>query len=118
MTSAKADVGDERAMAAIVAQAAASDMPLRGVIHAAGVLEDGLLMQQTPARLRAVMGPQGAGRVASSRLDARRAPLDFFVLYASAAGLLGSPGQGELRGGQRAVGCAGASPQRRGGWRR
>jgi acyl carrier protein len=50
-------------------------------------------MQQTPARLRTVMAPKVRGAL---HLDAltREAPLDFFVLYASGAGLLGSPGQG------------------------
>ncbi|KYF94033.1 hypothetical protein BE20_07670 [Sorangium cellulosum] len=65
----------------------------RGVVHAAGLVDDGLLMQQTPARFRTVMGPKVQGALHLHTLT-REAPLSFFVLYASAAGLFGSPGQG------------------------
>jgi acyl transferase domain-containing protein/acyl carrier protein len=66
---------------------------LRGVIHLAGVLDDGVLLDQTPARFAAVMAPKAAGawNLHAATLDA---PLDFFVLFASAASLLGPPGQG------------------------
>lgn len=93
VTVARADVADRAELAQLLRAVAESGLPLRGVIHAAGVLDDGLLAQQTPARLRAVMAPKVLGAL---HLDAltRDAPLDFFVMYASAAGLLGSPGQG------------------------
>jgi len=67
--------------------------PLRGVVHAAGVLADGILLQMDPARFRAVMAPKVDGAWNLHVLTAGRA-LDFFVLFASAAGVLGSPGQG------------------------
>ncbi|HEX4382373.1 MAG TPA: SDR family NAD(P)-dependent oxidoreductase [Myxococcales bacterium] len=89
-TIATADVADKAALAEILRQA---DPPLRGVIHAAGVLDDGLLMRQTPARLRKVMAPKILGALHLHDLT-RHLPLDFFVLYGSGAGLLGSPGQG------------------------
>ena len=57
--------------------------PLRGVVHAAGVVDDGMLVHQTWARWRAVLhGKVGGARV----LDAltRDLSLDFFVLYSSA----------------------------------
>ena len=93
VTVAAADVSDRAALAAVVHEVAASPLPLRGVIHAAGVLDDGILLHQTPARVRQVMAPKALG---AAHLDAltRTAPLDFFVLYASAAGLIGAPGQG------------------------
>ncbi|AKT40598.1 type I polyketide synthase [Chondromyces crocatus] len=92
VTVAPADVAQRADVERILSQVDASGLPLRGVIHTAGVLEDGLLMQQTAAQFRRVMAPKILGAL---HLDAltRRAPLDFFVLYASAAGLLGSPGQ-------------------------
>jgi epothilone polyketide synthase D len=68
------------------------ELPLRGVIHAAGVLDDGLLAEQTPERFERVMAPKVVG---ASHLDAltRDADLDFFVLFSSVAGTLGSAGQ-------------------------
>ncbi|HWU88469.1 MAG TPA: amino acid adenylation domain-containing protein, partial [Kofleriaceae bacterium] len=67
---------------------------VRGVVHAAGVLQDGSLLQTDPAAFAAVAHPKAAGAWALDRLFAdRSAPLDFFVSFSSAASLLGSPGQ-------------------------
>ena len=66
--------------------------PLRGIVHAAGVLDDGILAQQTWDRLVRVMAPKVAGAVNLQRL-VDGTPLDFFVLFSSASALLGSPGQ-------------------------
>nr|AAF62885.1 EpoF [Sorangium cellulosum] len=93
VTVAKADVADRSQIERVLREVTASGMPLRGVVHAAGLVDDGLLMQQTPARLRTVMGPKVQGALHLHTLT-REAPLSFFVLYASAAGLFGSPGQG------------------------
>jgi acyl transferase domain-containing protein/acyl carrier protein len=93
VTVACADVAERSQVERVLRDASAAGLPLRGIIHAAGLLDDGLLRQQTPARFRAVMAPKVLGAL---HLDAltRASPLDFFVLYASASGLLGSPGQG------------------------
>ncbi|MFI6824211.1 SDR family NAD(P)-dependent oxidoreductase [Micromonospora sp. NPDC050187] len=72
--------------------------PLRGVVHAAGVLDDGILLQQTAERYR---------RVARPKIDAawhlhdqtRTEALDFFVLFSSVTSVLGSPGQGSYAAG-------------------
>ena len=66
--------------------------PLRGVIHAAGVLDDGVLQQQSWDRFARVMAPkiQGAWNL---HILTRHQPLDFFVLFSSAASMLGSAGQ-------------------------
>jgi NADPH:quinone reductase-like Zn-dependent oxidoreductase/aryl carrier-like protein len=90
---AQADIADRPQLARVLQDVTASGLPLRGVVHAAGLLDDGLLLQQTPARFRKVMAPKVQGAL---HLDAltRALPLDFFVLYASGAGLVGSPGQG------------------------
>ena len=93
VTVAKADVADRDQMARVLDAISASGTPLRGVIHAAGLLDDGLLAQQTSARFRKVMAPKIDGALHLHALT-RAMPLDFFVLYASGAGLLGSPGQG------------------------
>ena len=66
--------------------------PLKGVIHAAGVLDDGLIESQTDERFEKVLQPK---IVAARLLDelTRELDLDFFILYSSAASVLGSPGQ-------------------------
>src|SRR5699024_2408176 len=65
--------------------------PLRGVVHAAGTVDDALLQLLDAQHLRAVMAPkvQGAWNLHTLTGDAE---LDFFVLFSSAASVLGSPG--------------------------
>ncbi len=67
--------------------------PLKGVIHAAMVLDDGLLVHMTPQRLHRVTAPKilGAWNLHRQTLNA---PLDFFILFSSIANVIGSPGQG------------------------
>jgi myxalamid-type polyketide synthase MxaE and MxaD len=86
-----ADVSQEDQVARAIAEIRTLP-PLRGVVHAAGVLDDGLLDQLTPERFERVLGPKlmGAWNLHRHTLGE---PLDFFVLFSSAAGLLGSPGQ-------------------------
>ncbi len=66
--------------------------PLRGIIHAAGMLEDGLLPQQTWSRFEAVMNPKvkGAWNLHCITQDQ---PIDFFVCFSSIASVIGSIGQ-------------------------
>ena len=92
VTVARADVADREQLAALLATIAASDRPLAGVVHAAGVLDDGLIAGQDERRLHAVLAPKAGGALLLDELT-RDTPLDLFVLYASGAGLLGSPGQ-------------------------
>jgi len=66
---------------------------LRGVIHSAGVLDDGALLQQDWARFERVLSPKLAGAW-NLHLATRDLPLDFFVCYSSASAVLGSRGQG------------------------
>jgi myxalamid-type polyketide synthase MxaE and MxaD len=67
--------------------------PLKGVIHAAGTLEDGLLLQQNWERFEKVMAPKILGSWFLHQ-HTRTLPLDFFVCFSSVAALLGSAGQG------------------------
>ncbi|MEU8547597.1 type I polyketide synthase [Streptomyces roseoverticillatus] len=89
----RADVSDDPALARVLADAAASMPPVRGVVHAAGVLDDATLGTLDPARLLAVLEPKVAGAWNLHHLTADL-PLDFFVMFSSLAGVLGSPGQG------------------------
>ncbi|HWE63432.1 MAG TPA: beta-ketoacyl reductase, partial [Chloroflexota bacterium] len=67
--------------------------PIRGVVHAAGVIEDRLLLRLDAPSLQQVLRPKVAGAWLLHRLFAE-VPLDFFVLFSSVATVLGSPGQG------------------------
>ncbi|MBA2896578.1 SDR family NAD(P)-dependent oxidoreductase [Nonomuraea soli] len=78
--------------AAAGADSAAERPPIRGVVHAAGVLRDRIMTAMDAASLREVLRPKVDGTLNLHRLTARD-PLDFFVLFSSAAGLLGSAAQ-------------------------
>ena len=67
--------------------------PLHGVFHCAGVLNDGILLQQNEQRFAQVMAPkvEGSWHLHHLTLDQ---PLDYFVLFSSTAALLGAAGQG------------------------
>jgi acyl transferase domain-containing protein/acyl carrier protein/short-subunit dehydrogenase len=92
VTVASLDVADRAAIARMLTNIPA-DRPLRGVIHAAGVLDDGVIAELTPAKMRSVMGPKAVGAWNLHALT-RDAGLDLFVMYGSVAGVLGLPGQG------------------------
>ncbi|MFC9271034.1 type I polyketide synthase, partial [Streptomyces zhihengii] len=85
------DAADRDALAAVLA-AIPADAPLTGVVHAAGVLDDGIFTALTPERLEKVLR---AKATAAENLDAltRGADLSMFVLYSSASGTFGAPGQ-------------------------
>lgn len=68
------------------------DVPLKGIIHSAGVLEDGLLQNQTWAKFQKVLAPKVHGAW-NLHLCTQNLDLDFFVLFSSIASLIGSPGQ-------------------------
>jgi acyl carrier protein len=88
------DVADEGQLSAFLDEFRAEGWPpIRGVVHAAGVLHDGLLSQLDTAALNAVLRPKMVGAWLLHRLLAG-APLDFFVCFSSAGSLLGQPGQG------------------------
>ncbi|UGQ12399.1 SDR family NAD(P)-dependent oxidoreductase [Yinghuangia sp. ASG 101] len=89
---ASCDVAD-RASLAQVLEAVPDDFPLRGVVHAAGVLDDGVLTSLDEARVAGVFRPKVD---AAWHLDAltRDHDLAFFALFSSVAGVLGTAGQG------------------------
>jgi microcystin synthetase protein McyG len=67
-------------------------MDLRGIVHAAGSLDDATLLQQSPERLAKVFAAKVRGGWFLHEFS-RSSPLDFFVLFGSAASVLGSAGQ-------------------------
>jgi acyl transferase domain-containing protein/surfactin synthase thioesterase subunit/acyl carrier protein len=92
VTVAAADVADAKVLARLLA-AVPARWPLRGVVHAAGVLDDGVLDEQTPERFAHVMTPKVLGAWNLHTLT-KDADLDQFVLFSSMAGAIGSAGQG------------------------
>jgi acyl transferase domain-containing protein/NADP-dependent 3-hydroxy acid dehydrogenase YdfG/acyl carrier protein len=87
------DLADARAVHALVVRLAADTAhPLAGVLHAAGVLEDGLLRGQPDAAVARVLAPKVAGTLNLHRATARL-PLAQFQCFSSIVATLGSPGQ-------------------------
>lgn len=93
------DVADEAALTAVfsrfVTSADASGAedaiaPLKGIIHAAAVIDDALIRHLDAERIQRVMTPKLEGARLLDRLSANQ-PLDFFVLYSSATTLFGNP---------------------------
>ncbi|NPC83906.1 SDR family NAD(P)-dependent oxidoreductase, partial [Pyxidicoccus fallax] len=86
------DVSRADDVARVLATIARSGPPLRGVMHVAGVVEDGMLLQQDWPRFERVLAPkqQGSWNLHHQTKDLE---LDFFVLFSSSASLLGAAGQ-------------------------
>ena len=88
-----ADVTDRDEMASVLVDIKQSSQhPLKGIIHAAGVLSDGLIEQTTWGAFQSVLAPKIAGAWNLHTLT-QTCDLDFFILFSSAAALFGSPGQ-------------------------
>ncbi|MET7351371.1 SDR family NAD(P)-dependent oxidoreductase [Streptomyces mirabilis] len=86
------DIGDAAAVAGLLGRIG-EESPLRGVVHCAGVLADGVVAELTPERLAQVLRPKVDGAAHLHRLTAD-ARLDLFLLVSSAAGVVGNAGQG------------------------
>jgi acyl carrier protein len=89
----EADVAAAAEMADVLRDIERRRPPLRGIVHAAGVVGDGVLLDQSWERFAAVMTAKVDGAWVLHGLT-RGADLDFFVLFSSAAGVIGSAGQG------------------------
>ncbi|MEU9015396.1 type I polyketide synthase [Streptomyces sp. NPDC048479] len=91
VTFAACDVADRDAVAALLASIPA-EHPLTTVVHAAGVLDDGVLDAQTPQRLAGVLRPKAH---AAHVLHELTCDLDLsaFVLFSSVAAVFGAAGQ-------------------------
>ncbi|MFE4754075.1 SDR family NAD(P)-dependent oxidoreductase [Streptomyces mirabilis] len=86
------EIGDAAAVAGLLGRIG-EESPLRGVVHCAGVLADGVVAELTPERLAQVLHPKVDGAAHLHRLTAD-ARLDLFLLVSSAAGVVGNAGQG------------------------
>ena len=88
-----ADVSQEADVALVLARVERDLPPLRGVLHAAMVLEDSLLVNLDRDRVARVLAPKLAG---TWNLHAQTAgcPLDFFIMFSSLSSVFGHAGQG------------------------
>ncbi|MFE3260621.1 SDR family NAD(P)-dependent oxidoreductase [Nocardia sp. NPDC059091] len=93
------DVTDPNAVRELVSELT-TDGRLTGVVHAAGVLDDGVLPSLSTERLRSVLLPKADGgwnlHEATAGLD-----LPLFAVFSSIAGVLGTAGQGNYAAGNR-----------------
>ncbi|WP_086666774.1 type I polyketide synthase [Lentzea kentuckyensis] len=85
VVAAACDVADREAVAGLL-----TEHPVTAVVHAAGVLDDGVLTALTPERFDTVLR---AKVDAAWHLHELAGPVEAFVLFSSVAGLLGGPGQ-------------------------
>ena len=92
ITTIAADVADPEGLTRAFEQIRRLDRPLRGVVHAAGVIRDAALGGLDSSSLDDVLRPKVLGAWGLHELTRER-PLDFFVLFSSGAAALGSSGQ-------------------------
>ncbi|MFF7636307.1 type I polyketide synthase [Kitasatospora sp. NPDC008050] len=91
VTVAACDVADRAALAGLLAEIPA-ELPLTGVVHAAGLLDDGVLASLTAERFATVLGAKAAAARHLHELT-RDHELAMFVLFSSISGVLGNAGQ-------------------------
>lgn len=88
----RADMTQHPEVASAITAIDADMPPLGGVFHLAGVLRDGLLADQSAARLSEVMAVKAGGAETLDQLLGHR-PLDCMVFFSSSAATLGAAGQ-------------------------
>jgi acyl carrier protein len=89
---ARVDVADPNAVADLFEEITSTAPPLRGVFHAAMLLDDGLLGQMDAARFDGVMRPKALGAWHLHQ-HTQALSLDAFVLFSSVSALMGTTGQ-------------------------
>ena len=86
------DITDREHLRGVFDRIAASPWPLRGLVHAATVIDDSLIRNLDGDQLRRVLEPKAKGAQYLHEL-AQGLALDFFVMFSSATTLFGNPGQ-------------------------
>ncbi|MEJ2200933.1 MAG: SDR family NAD(P)-dependent oxidoreductase, partial [Desulfuromonadaceae bacterium] len=86
------DIGDEDAIRNLISDIGSTLPPLRGVFHAAVVLEDALLSDLTAGSLARTLHAKVGGLLHLDK-HTRNCPLDFFMTFSSVSALIGNAGQ-------------------------
>ena len=90
----KCDISDQKAVVTLLNDIEANMPTLKGIHHCAGVLNDGIILNQTRERFQKVFDPKIEGSWnLHKEVEEKNINLDFFVLYSSIASMIGSPGQ-------------------------
>lgn len=89
----KCDMGSAASVKEVMAKIAKDMPPVKGVVHAAGVLDDHLVMDTDRQSLEKVLGAKVDGTLALHQA-CDGLPLDFMWLFSSVAAMIGSIGQG------------------------
>jgi 8-amino-7-oxononanoate synthase len=84
-----ADIANKQQINQVIANL---KLPLRGIIHAAGIIDDGLLETLTWERFQSVLAPKVKGTWLLHQATQSQ-PLDWFVCFSSVASVFGSVGQ-------------------------
>jgi len=88
------DLGEHSQVAALLQQIRERFGALDGILHSAGVVQDGLLLSKSNNVINKVLRPKVDGLYWLDQLTADE-PLDFFVAFSSLTSVLGNPGQGD-----------------------
>ncbi|WP_236710474.1 SDR family oxidoreductase, partial [Streptomyces sp. 150FB] len=88
----RADAADPAGVRTLIDEARGLHGSVSGVLHAAGVLRDGLLLGRDRADTEAVLAAKVNGTVLLDEAT-RHEPLDYFVAFSSAAAAFGNVGQ-------------------------
>ena len=86
------DISERKLSEEIKNLANTKEKTIKGIIHAAGVLDDGIILQQTPDKFAKVLSPKIGGALTLDVLTVDN-DVDFVVYFSSVASLLGSAGQ-------------------------
>ncbi|MET9565850.1 SDR family NAD(P)-dependent oxidoreductase [Streptomyces tauricus] len=96
----RADTADRADMDRVVAETRTRFGPVTGVLHAAGVVEDALLITKSLDSMRRVLAPKLVG-TRNLDLATRGEELEYFVLFSSASAVLGSVGAADYTAANR-----------------
>src|SRR5215472_3830893 len=89
----RSDIADRASLAGVLDTIRAGQPPLRGIVHAASTVDDGLASEFAPSRALAVLSSKLGGALALDALT-RDDPIELFLIFSSATTLVGAPAQG------------------------